>query len=126
MKKFSYKRKDKLIKLYRLVRTELSDGRIINKKVYLFPKDASIKAFVQDTATSIGNEMKIAVDKKTVQFIINYRKGINGGDYIEYHDLSYKIAPPDELDHQHGELKLVGQLVPVPKFDAVEYTNLKI
>ena len=58
MKKVSYKRKDKLIKLYRLVRTELLDGRIINKKVYLFPKDVSIKAFVQDSVTSIGTEMK--------------------------------------------------------------------
>lgn len=126
MKKFNYKRKDKLIKLFRLVKTEMADGSLINKKVYLFPKDVSIKAFVQDSATSINNEMSIAANNKTTSFIINYRRGICGGDYVEYHDECFRIAAPDELDHQHGELKLVGELTPVPEFDAVEYTNLQI
>lgn len=111
--------KDKRIRIFYEVGSE--NG---TKKVYIHRKNTKLKAYVRQLSASEMSSLNAVQDVSDLQFIINYRKGVQIDMFIEYRGKTYQINAIDNFEFDVGkDIKVRANEVNERPYDEVEWKS---
>lgn len=119
---FSHPIKDKHIRIYQDIDTELGTIRI-----YQHPKDTTLRAYIRQVSNYEVNQSGGLMDGSNVEIVIN-KRDITQDMFVEFleNGKTYKISPPDNLEFNTlGEIKLVGVEVAPTEPIKIQYKEWK-
>lgn len=114
---FKYPNKDKFIKVYEIIqKTRPNDENTYIEKRYIHPKKSPLRAYVRQLSASERITKSTETEMNTYEVVINYRKGIKRGQFIEFKDMTLKINGVDGYEQYDAELKLTASSAITPEY----------
>ena len=110
---YAYTKKDRLIKIFKLVKRKLPNSEVvITTKRYLHKVDTLIRAYVRQLTDNANGDFLV---------VINYRR-VDLNSFIEFKDLVLQVKGIDEFEVRDLEKKLICNRVIIDdEINEIEY-----